>query len=146
MLTGSKCDERVLGYYDDPGDGRYCPPQRHVPMTCSFWHFLKTVDYDDPQQKAERTAQYIQWLHVAETADKAGDLIALKQVADEVRSCLGEIPTQIPKDGFGNLDKLDYPDSLTYEEIRSRLLGDAERRGLTEWLEAGEKIRKASLQ
>ena len=110
------------------------------------FRFLRTTDTDSPEEKAQRTARYIEWLHTAEGAAKSGDVITLKRIADEVRNAIGEIPSLIPRDGYPDIDLVDYPQPLTFEEIRDRLLADIERRGLREWYTTGEAIRKAGIQ
>jgi hypothetical protein len=130
---------KTLGYYRD-AQGQL------VPIRAAFWQFLAQTDIDTLREKADRVARYLEWMDRADEATKVGDLVTLKDIADQVRCHLGELPSSIPKDGFADVDKLEYTETLTAPEIKDRLLSDIKRRGLTEWYEVGIGIRKAAIQ
>ena len=116
-------------------------------ITPKFFTFLHTCPYDDDQtSKAKRTARYVEWLHAAEQAETAGDEIALKEIADAVRVCMGIVPKRIPRGGFSDINAIRYDSTLTSAEIRSLILADIERRKMQEFFEAAETIRKGRMQ
>ncbi len=107
----------------------YCVrDQGRQPITIKFWKFLHGFNLDSEQEEAQRIALYVSLLEKAKTTDEG----ILKASSDAIRNRLGEVPSVIPESGFENVDDMNYPDCLSYDELRARVMAHMQKWGLVE--------------
>ncbi len=116
------------------------------PVTTELWRACKVIDTDTPEDRAQRAFRYLGWIETSAEAERTSDLIRLKEIADQARMALGEVPSVIPKNGFKDLEHIEYPETISASEIRERLTADMQRRNLLELFAAAQSLKKGQLQ
>jgi hypothetical protein len=127
-MRTARNDYRLLGWYTDKTDGtRQSMDVHEYSWIWRFWP--KTASETDKANFVHDCRDLIQRVR-AINAESGGDLDRLSPLADEARNLVHEIPERIPKDGFPDINKLEYASSLPAAQIEGKLLSELNRRGL----------------